>query len=102
MNRDRARRQLLSSFWKIAVAAIILGGLFALTAAGGGFGGPMDGTPADGYKALVALIVTLAIAVLLSLGSIVRYLLLRCPTRSSPTSSAPRCQLPNSESVRHN
>ncbi len=101
MDRDRARRRLVSSFWKIAAAAFIVGGLFAVTAAGGGFGGPMDGNPADGNKALAVLIVTLVVAVLMSLASIVRYLLLRRPKRSSPTSSVTKYHLPGSESTGH-
>ena len=99
IDRDRARQQLVSSFWKIAAAAFIVGGLFAVTAAGGGFGGPMDGNPADGHKALAVLIVTLVVAALMSLASIVRYLLLRRPTRSLPTASVTDRQLPGSESI---
>ena len=101
IDRDRARQQLVSSLWKISAAAFIVGGLFAVTAAGGGFGGPMDGNPADGNKALAVLIVTLVVAALMSFASIVRYLLLRRPTRPLPTSSATEHQLPGSESFGH-
>ena len=78
-NRERARQEFLGSLWKIAVAAIILGGLFALTAAGGGFGGPTDGTPADGRKALAVLTFAISVAIVATIGSYVRYLLKRKP-----------------------
>jgi hypothetical protein len=72
-----------------------------VTAAGGGFGGPMDGNPADGHKALAVLIVTLVVAALMSLASIVRYLLLRRPAGSLPSSSGTNCHSPGSESIGH-
>lgn len=87
-NRERARQEFWESLWKIAVAAIILGGLFALIAAGGGLGGPMDGTPADGRKAIVVLMFTLSVAIVSTIGSYVRYLL----KRKSIQSPSPRSE----------
>jgi hypothetical protein len=81
LSRGRARQQLLGSLWKITVASILIGGMYALVAAGGGFGGPLDGTSSpDGPKALAVALVTLTVAALLSLGAAVRYFLRRKPT----------------------
>ena len=77
LERVRARSKFLSSLWKISIGSIVLGGLFALTAAGGGFGGPTDGVPADGRKAMAVLMFTMTVAAFLIIVSTLRYWLTR-------------------------
>ena len=80
LSRARARQQLLGSLWKIAVLSILIGGMYALVAAGGGFGGPMDGTSSpDGSKALAVVLVILSVAALMSVAAAVRYFFRRGP-----------------------
>jgi len=90
MNRDRARQQLMESFWKIAVASVLLGVLFALTAAGGGFGGSSGGNIPDGSKAVAVIAFTLALATVTAIGSYIRYILKRKPIE--PNSSSPKSE----------
>jgi hypothetical protein len=71
--RDRASRRLVSRLWKSGVAVAIVGGCFSIVAAGGGFGGPTDGTPADGAKAIAVIEFAFTITVLLVAGFLLRY-----------------------------
>jgi hypothetical protein len=66
-HRQRARENFRASFWKNGIGSLLVGGIFALTGIGGGYGGPSYGPPVAQLTGLKVLIVIVIVASLLLL-----------------------------------